>query len=69
MAYKEHFNFVDEDISVETEGTAVSVRFNSSVVPVSDMLSYTLGKVKINDISVKDADIEEIIRRLYKQEG
>lgn len=69
LAYKEHFNFVDEDISVETEGTAVSVRFNSAVVPVSDMLSYTLGKVKINDISVKDADIEEIIRRLYKQEG
>lgn len=67
LAYKEHFCFSDDDVSVEEEGSSVKVRFNSSVVPVSDMLSYTLGKIKINDISVKDADIEEIIRRLYKQ--
>ncbi len=67
LAYREHFGFSDEDISVETEGNAVKVRFNSSVVPVSDMLDYTLGKINISDISVKDADIEEIIRRLYKQ--
>jgi ABC-2 type transport system ATP-binding protein len=32
------------------------------------MLSYTLSKVNVKDISVKDADIEEIIRRLYKKE-
>lgn len=67
LAYKEHFCFSDDDVSVEEEGSSVKVRFNSSVVPVSDMLSYTLGKININDISVKDADIEEIIRRLYKQ--
>ncbi|MBQ9673057.1 MAG: ATP-binding cassette domain-containing protein [Ruminococcus sp.] len=67
LAYREHFGFSDEDVKVETEGSMVKVRFNSSVVPVSDMLSYTLAKVNINDISVKDADIEEIIRRLYMQ--
>ena len=43
------------------------MRFNSSAVPVSDILAYTLETVHVNDISVKDADIEEIIRRLYKQ--
>lgn len=69
LAYREHFGFSDEDVKVETEGSMVKVRFNSSVVPVSDMLSYTLAKVNINDISVKDADIEEIIRRLYMQGG
>ena len=31
------------------------------------MLSYTLNKVNVKDINVKDADIEEIIRRLYKE--
>ena len=67
LSYKEHFDFNDEDITVETEGSSVKVRFNSEAVPVSDMLSYTLGKINIKDISVKDADIEEIIRRLYKQ--
>ena len=67
LSYKEHFDFNDEDITVETEGSSVKVRFNSEAVPVSDILSYTLGKINIKDISVKDADIEEIIRRLYKQ--
>lgn len=67
LAYSEHFGFGKDDVSIETEGSSVKVRFNSSIVPVSDMLSYTLGKINITDISVKDADIEEIIRRLYKQ--
>lgn len=67
LSYGQHFNFEPEDLSVECEGSQMKVRFNSSVVPVSKMLSYTLGKISVNDISVKDADIEEIIRRLYKQ--
>ncbi len=67
LAYKEHFGFVDDDISVNKDGGIVKVRFNSAVVPVSEMLKYTLQKININDISVKDADIEEIVRRLYKQ--
>ena len=67
LGYAKHFNLGDDDLSVETEGNAVKVRFNSSAVPVSDMLAYTLGKINISDISVKDADIEEIIRKLYEQ--
>jgi ABC-2 type transport system ATP-binding protein len=68
LSYKEQFGFVEEDISIEENGKNISVRFNSAIVPVSQMLSYTLQKINITDISVKDADIEEIIRRLYKQE-
>lgn len=68
LDYKKKFSFNDDDISVETDGPSVKIRFNSAVAPVADMLSYTLGIVSIKDISVKDADIEEIIRRLYKQE-
>ena len=69
LEYEKHFNLGEEDVSVETEGNVVKVRFNSAAVPVSDILSYTLDKVSVNDISVKDADIEEIIRRLYGQEA
>lgn len=69
LGYQEKFGFNDEDIFIEKENTSVKVRFNSAVVSVSDMLSYTLEHIRVDDISVKDADIEEIIRRLYKQEG
>ena len=67
LDYKKHFSVGDEDVAVEREGSSVKVRFNSETVPVSDILAYTLASVHVNDISVKDADIEEIIRRLYKQ--
>lgn len=69
LSYESHFNMKSEDITVTQEGSMVKVRFNSSVVPVSDLLSYTLATVKVNDISVKDADIEEIIGRLYQNSG
>lgn len=66
LDYKGHFDITDKDVTVVKENGTVKVRFNSSAVPVSDMVSYTLDTVKVSDISVKDADIEEIIRRLYQ---
>ncbi len=67
LDYINRFSLGEDDISFEREGMSVKVRFNSSAVPVSEMVGYTLGKINISDISVKDADIEEIIRRLYSQ--
>ncbi len=61
-------NISGDDLIAEKDGNSYKIRFNSSIVPVSDMLSYTLSKISVKDISVKDADIEEIIRRMYKRE-
>lgn len=56
-----------EDLVVQRDSNLFKVRFNSELMPVSDMLSYTLSHADVRDIAVKEADIEEIIRRLYKQ--
>ncbi len=66
LNYENHFNFKPDELNIKAEGKTVKLSFNSSIVPVSDMLSYTLGKINVSDISVKDADIEVIIRRMYK---
>ena len=66
LDYARHFSIQEEDCAVEVEGKSVRVRFNSAAVPVQELLGYTLGKINVSDITVKDADIEEIIRRLYK---
>ena len=68
LNYEKSLNISGDDLIAENDGNSYKVRFNSSVVPVSDMLSYTLSKISVKDISVKDADIEEIIRRMYKRE-
>lgn len=67
LNYTERFGFTKDDLVVEREGGLFKVRFSSEAAPVSDMLSYTIDRVNVKDISVKDADVEEIIRRLYKQ--
>lgn len=68
LNYSEYFKVKAEDVQVKNEGFNVTVKFNSELIPISQMLSYTLQKVNINDISVKDTDVEEIIRKVYKQE-
>lgn len=69
LCYAEKFGFGKDDLIQKQDGTSCKIRFNSAIVPVSDMLSYTLSKINVKDINVKDADIEEIIRRLYKGRG
>ncbi len=67
LGYAKRFSLGADDLICESDGAGYKVRFNSALVPVSDMLSYTLEKINVKDINVKDADIEEIIRRLYKE--
>lgn len=69
LNYIQHFNVAEDDVTVTNDGVNVSVKFNSDKIAVADILSYTLQCVNIKDINVKDADIEEIIRRLYKEGG
>lgn len=68
LDYKSDLKLSDDDFSLSNNGAVVSVRFNSEIISVEDILSYTLSKVHVKDINLKDADIEEIIRRVYRQE-
>ncbi|MGN1126421.1 MAG: ATP-binding cassette domain-containing protein [Ruminococcus sp.] len=66
LDYSSAFNLDDDDLSIKCQGVKVAVRFNSQKASVQDILKYTLSKIDVRDINVKDADIEEIIRRIYK---
>lgn len=66
LDYKREFNLTDDDINIENDGHTISVKFNSDKVSVEKMLSYTLSVTHVNDINVGDADIEEIIKDIYK---
>lgn len=68
LCYADDLSLAGDDIAVNSDGAKVTVKFNSDKVSVEKMLSYTLSKVHVKDINLKDADIEEIIRRLYRQE-
>ena len=66
LAFATKFNLLEDDLEIKVEGKKAIIKFNSSKAQVSDMLSYILGTISVKDIAVSEADIEEIIRRLYK---
>lgn len=63
---EEQFGLEEDEFEIKAEGKKAVIKFDSSKVQVSEMLSYILGTITVKDISVSEADIEEIIRRLYK---
>ena len=65
--FRKGLNLNENDLVIESDKNNFKVRFNSRKMPVGEMLSHTLSLTKVKDISVKDADIEEIIRNLYRQ--
>lgn len=57
----------EDKLTVERDKNMFKVRFDITEMPVGEMLNYTLSHAKVKDIAFKEADVEEIIRRLYKQ--
>ena len=64
LDYNAHF----KDIEVNKQGNSVNIRFDATKVAVPELLQYTLQQVSVTDVAVKDADIEEIIRRFFRKE-
>jgi len=66
LTFDKQFGLEGDELEIKVEGKKAVIKFDSSKVKVSEMLSYILGTITVKDISVSEADIEEIIRRLYK---
>ena len=63
---KEKFGLTDDDFAMEVVKDKVNIKINTSKVTMTKTLTYLLQEVHVKDINVKDADIEEIIMRIYK---
>lgn len=66
LDYSGHFINSGAVFDVKVNDKKVKVRFNSELVSVAEVLSYTLQKVNVKDIFISDSDIEEIIRSIYR---
>ncbi len=68
LDYKRRFDLTDDDISVGRDKGMVKVRFDTAAVSVEEIISYTLSTVHVKDLNIKDVEIEEIIKKLYRRE-
>ena len=65
LDYRMQYRLSDDDITVERDKNSVTIKFNADKVNIEDIIAYTLSKVHITDMQVKDVEIEDIIKRLY----
>lgn len=69
LDYWIQYDLMDKELLVSVDGPKVNVKFDSSKVSVSDMIMYIFDRVHVKDINVKDADIEDIVKKMYQQGG
>ena len=68
LDYHSRFHLSEDEVSVEHDKSSVKVRFSTAAVSVEDIISYTLSTVHVKDLNIKDVEIEEIIKQLYRRE-
>ena len=68
LDYHRRFMLTQDELTSERDGTKATVRFDTAKVSVEDIISYTLSTVHVKDLNIKDVEIEEIIKRLYRRE-
>lgn len=68
LDYHRRFHLTEDEVSAERDGSMARVCFDTAAVSVEDVISYTLSTVHIKDLNIKDVEIEEIIKRLYRRE-
>lgn len=68
LDYHRRFKLTQDELTAERDGAKATVRFDTANVSVEDIISYTLSTVHVKDLNIKDVEIEEIIKRLYRRE-
>ncbi len=64
----ELLNFSKEDLFSEEGEGAIRVTFNRNKIPVSDIIHVIMEKCRVLDVSIKETSIEEIIKKIYRNE-
>lgn len=68
LDYHRRFKLTQDELTAERDSAKATVRFDTAKVSVEDIISYTLSTVHVKDLNIKDVEIEEIIKRLYRRE-
>lgn len=64
----ELLNFSEEDLFSEEGEESIIVNFNKNKIPVSDIIHVIMGKCHVLDVSIKETSIEEIVKKIYRNE-
>lgn len=64
-----NFGLSPEDAKTWVEENSIFVRFNRDKISITDIVSYVMPKVQVMDLSIRETDIEEVIKKIYRREA
>ncbi|MDP4143795.1 MAG: ATP-binding cassette domain-containing protein [Bacillota bacterium] len=64
-----NFNLDEEQAKTWIEGQSLFISFNSTVIDAPTILSYVMSKIPISDMTIKEMQIEDIIKKIYRNDG
>ncbi len=68
MDFSKDFNLDEEDLKVWNEDNSLFIKFNKNKVSMPQIVSYAMEKAEVVDINIQETKIEEIIKRIYRNE-
>lgn len=64
----ELLNFSECDLFLEESEGKILVTFNKNKISVSDIIHVVMGEYYVLDIGIKETSIEEIVKKIYRNE-
>ena len=64
----QHLNTFDNQVKYKIEGNVLNASFDATKVLFDQVLSYLIKEVKVEDMSIKSINIEDVVKELFKGE-
>lgn len=67
LNYNELLNISEENLYVKTNKNNICFTFNKNAISVIDIISYVMKMGTIKDFKVKETELSEIVKEIYKK--
>lgn len=68
LDFNKKFNVDDDNIKSWMKDNSLFVKFNRNKINVTDITSYIMSVVPVIDFSIRETEIEEIVKKIYSHE-
>lgn len=63
-----HFSLESEDLNVTEEDGKIMINYNKNTISLTEIIDYFMKNYTIQDFSIKETSIDDIIKKIYRKE-
>ena len=62
------YRFKDDDFKLNMKESKINITFNKNNISSADIIGEVMKKSKVIDFNIKETSIEDIVKKMYKNE-